>query len=172
MADAMKKHFVGMFEYQARCVPLVLESLYASKEKVREVGLASLVAPYERAVEIFCHLQAAKRLWLSRVSKLTEFPPDGVFPVWPLEKAAREAQEVDALWQRFARELNDDQLAGIVRYESTEGVGYESILADILTHVVNHSTYHRGQIAMLVAQTGVRPAVTDYIALTRRKLGE
>lgn len=53
---------------------------------------------------------------------------------------------------------------------STEGVKYESTVLDILTHVVNHSTYHRGQIASLIAATGTKPAVTDYIALTRRNL--
>lgn len=170
MSDALKAHFTRLFDYERKCSPLVMSSLRASRAKIEEVGLAALEAPHERAVEIFCHMQAARRLWLSRIRPdLTAFPSDGVFPVWPVEQVEKEAQEVDELWERYVSELSGTDLARPVRYSSTEGVAYISTLSDILTHVINHSSYHRGQIASLVAKTGVRPAVTDFIALTREK---
>lgn len=169
MSDALKAHFTRLFGYEARCTPLVIESLRASKAKIEEVGLAALVAPYERAVAVFCHTLAARQLWLSRISKHAEFPADGVFPVWSLEKAERESRIIERMWSEYFEGLDQSALSHIVKYTSTEGIVYESVLADVLTHVVNHSSYHRGQIALLIAQTGVRPAVTDFIALTREK---
>ncbi|MBY0262117.1 MAG: DinB family protein [Phycisphaerales bacterium] len=169
MADALAPHLRRAFEYEARCTPLTVADLASARVKVEQVGLASLAAPLERAIEIFCHIQAARRLWLSRVSDLTTFPPDGVFPVWPVEVAKREALELDQLWARFADTLTDEMLARPMQYTSTEGSAFASTLTDICTHVVNHSSYHRGQIAMLVAHAGIKPAVTDYIALTRAK---
>jgi uncharacterized damage-inducible protein DinB len=163
------EHFARLFEYEVKCTELVIRSLHESQRSVEQLSLASLAAPLERAVAIFCHIQAARRLWLHRVEpSLTPFPADGVFPIWELKKAEREAREMDGLWKKYIEGLPQRELAAPVAYTSTEGVGYESSLADILTHVVNHSSYHRGQIASLVAATGTKPAVTDYIALTRR----
>lgn len=168
MSIELREHFVRLFECDARCTPLVIDALRRSRAKIEEVGLASLEAPHEHAIEIFCHMQAARRLWLSRVEDSpADFPPDGVFPVWPLEKAETEAHEMDGLWARFLAGLPADAVRRPVRYACTEGKPFVSTLSDILTHVVNHSSYHRGQIASLVAKTGVRPPVTDFIALTR-----
>ncbi len=169
MPDTLAPHLRRAFDYEARCTPLTVADLRAARQKVEQIAVASLAAPLERAIEVFCHIQGARRLWLSRVSDLTTFPPDGVFPVWPVEKAERDALELDALWAQFARSFTDDALVRPVEYTSTEGAAFASTLADIAAHVVNHSSYHRGQIAMLVAHAGTKPAVTDYIALTRAK---
>jgi len=160
-------HFTRLFDYEASCTDLVLASLRHSRRAVEELGLASLAAPYERAVAIFCHIQAARRLWLHRVAPdRTDFPDGGLFPIWPFEQAEREARALDELWKAYLATAPD--VARPIRYTSTERAAYESTLADILTHVVNHSTYHRGQIASLVAATGVKPAVSDFIVIARR----
>lgn len=165
------EYYTRLFEYEARCTELVVTSLHAARETVEQLGLASLAAPYERAVAIFCHIQAARRLWLHRVGAAeAPAPEDGLFPIWDIRKAERQARELDALWPRHVATLRESDLARPMSYTSTEGVAYVSTLADILTHVVNHSTYHRGQIASLVAATGTKPAVTDFIALTRQTL--
>lgn len=170
MRTTPSEHFRGLLEYEARCTELVIRELREARQGVEHLGLASLAAPFERAIAIFCHMQAARRLWLSRIApELAGFPEGGVFPIWSPEQAEREAREMDELWSGYAAGLAAIDLSRPVRYTSTEGVVFESILADILTHVVNHSSYHRGQIASLVAATGTKPAVTDFIALTRTK---
>jgi uncharacterized damage-inducible protein DinB len=163
------EHFVRLFDYEIRCTDLTLRSLRDSRQSVEQLSLASLAAPFERAVAIFCHIQAARRLWLHRIEPaLAAFPPDGVFPIWDLKHAEAEAHEMDELWRRLISTLPSRDLNAEIAYTSTEGVEYRSTLSDMLIHVVNHSSYHRGQIANLVAATGTKPAVTDYIALTRR----
>jgi len=162
-----------IFDYEFRCTDLVIASIRSAKRSIEEFGLASLAVAYERAVATFCHTQAARRLWLSRIAPdLSGFPPDGVFPIWALEEAEIDARQVDGLWRAYLSRLaapDGPALTSLVRYSSTEGVVYESTLADILIHVINHSTYHRGQIANMVASAGAKPAVTDYIAITRKK---
>ena len=164
-------HIARLFDYERRCTDLVLTSLRHARHGVDQLGLASLAAPFERAVAIFCHVQAARQLWLHRLAPdRASFPDGGVFPIWPFERVATEARGTDERWAAYIAALTAAELDRVVRYTSTEGVKYESTVLDILTHVVNHSTYHRGQIASLIAATGTKPAVTDYIALTRRNL--
>ncbi len=170
MDRSLHEQLAALLGYETRCTPLVVAKLREGETRVRESGLASLAAPLERAMAIFAHMQAAKQLWLSRVSTLTGFPDGGVFPNWDLDRSERIAIEMDELWTRWLGGLGHDELHSIVRYTSTENVTYESTRGEILTHVVNHSSYHRGQIAGLLAQTGTKPASTDYITLTRRRV--
>lgn len=168
--DPLAIHLQKMLEFEARCSGLVVASLRDADQRVRQVGLASLAVPLERAVAIFAHVQAARQLWLSRVSKLTGFPDGGVFPAWTIDHSERVAREMDTLYEGFIRARSVHDLMQGVEYTSTESVKYESQLSEILTHVVNHGSYHRGQIAQLIAQTGNKPPVTDFIAITRRKM--
>jgi uncharacterized damage-inducible protein DinB len=43
-----------------------------------------------------------------------------------------------------------------------------SAVQDVLTHVVLHSAYHRGQIASLMRAGGAVPAYTDFIHAVRQ----
>ena len=70
---------------------------------------------------------------------------------------------MDKAWAIYARGLTEPALDRVLAYKATEGLDRALPVRDILTHVVNHSTYHRGQIARLIAECGVKPAVTDYI---------
>jgi uncharacterized damage-inducible protein DinB len=47
------------------------------------------------------------------------------------------------------------------------GDSYQNKIEDILIHVGNHGTYHRGQIAMLLREKGYNPVSTDYILYDR-----
>ena len=63
----------------------------------------------------------------------------------------------------FLRSLSDDALARPVPYTLLNGTRGEQTLGDLLTHVVNHSTYHRGQVATMLRQVGAAPPATDFL---------
>ncbi|MBL8765040.1 MAG: DinB family protein [Phycisphaerae bacterium] len=123
---------------------------------------------YARARSILAHNQMARQLWLSRLGAAAS-PAWVAFPDWPLERIEREAAELDAKWAAFIAGLSEADLAREVRYSGTDGSAYGSTVGDILTHVLNHSTYHRGQVASLAASLGGTPAETDFILFTRRE---
>ena len=62
----------------------------------------------------------------------------------------------------------DDQ----VEYRNSKGELWRSRVEDILTHVLFHSTYHRGQIALLMRASGMEPAYTDFIHAVRQRFVE
>jgi uncharacterized damage-inducible protein DinB len=59
--------------------------------------------------------------------------------------------------------LEDAGLDGLVRFRDTEGTEYAHALGDLMRHVVNHSSYHRGQAATQLRQLGEVPPGTDLI---------
>lgn len=162
------EHFRRLYEYEFRCTALVHEGLTRSRENIERVGVAALAAPFERAVQVWSHVQAARRIWLVRLGRGVDPPADGLFPAWSIDKARSQAEEMDTAWRGYIAALDARELSRVTRYTSTEGKGYDTEVRDILTHVVNHSSYHRGQIASLIAATGAKPPITDFVFFCRK----
>ena len=55
-----------------------------------------------------------------------------------------------------------------VAYRNSKGEPWTSTVGDILTHVVTHSAYHRGQVASELRAAGFEPAYTDFIHAVRQ----
>ena len=71
--------------------------------------------------------------------------------------------------QRTSFEIvtNADDFEKRVEYETTEGRVFANDLKDILFHIINHSTHHRGQILMDFRSNGMDPDQLDYIFYRR-----
>ena len=59
-----------------------------------------------------------------------------------------------------------------VEYRNSKGESWSSSVEDILAHVLLHSAYHRGQIALQMRSSGIAPAYTDFIHAVRQGLVE
>ena len=63
--------------------------------------------------------------------------------------------------------LSEADLDGMVVYRNTKGEEFASTLVDILTHVVIHGAYHRGQIARVLGAAGTSAAISNADAMQR-----
>ncbi len=125
-------------------------------------------APTSRACAITAHLVGSGRLWLAR---LEGRPAEGeVWPSLSLDQCDAGFRELEAAWERYLDGVKPADLDRAFSYKNTKGETWESTIRDVLMHVILHGTYHRGQIAMLVRQSGHAPAYTDFIEATRRGL--
>ena len=123
-----------------------------------------------RARQLLAHILSAERLWLERIRKHSQS-----LPVWPdLTREECEAliDELSRLWREFLSPLSADALSQQVVYTNSKGEPWTSTVQDILTHVVLHSAYHRGQIASQMRSAGEQPAQTDFIHAARQGLIE
>jgi uncharacterized damage-inducible protein DinB len=113
------------------------------------------------------HIIGAEVLWLSRM----EGAPSEL-PVWP-ELTVEQCQ---ARLAKLSSELGDlerfEPLNRPVSYTNSKGEPWTSMVEEILTHLVIHSAYHRGQIASDLRAAGQEPAYTDYIHAVRQGLLE
>src|ERR1700689_3822285 len=69
----------------------------------------------------------------------------------------------------FPASLNADDLHRIVQYKTVAGTAQAQPLWQMLQHVANHSTYHRGQVTTLLRQLGAKATSTDLIAFYRER---
>jgi uncharacterized damage-inducible protein DinB len=116
----------------------------------------------EKAQLIFSHILNAHSLWLDRISG-NEYR----YGVWQLHKAI-DLEEIHFKNHNDTIELLDKEIfEQKITYTNSQGNSYENRIDEILIHVTNHSTYHRGQVATIIKQAGITPPVTDYIAYKR-----
>jgi len=112
------------------------------------------------------HILSAEKLWLERIQRKRQS-----LPVWPnstVEECEAMADEMAASWRKYLDEIPPDGLDEIVEYRNSKGEPWSSRVEDVLTHVLMHSTYHRGQIALEMRAAGIEPAYTDFIHAVRQ----
>jgi uncharacterized damage-inducible protein DinB len=69
----------------------------------------------------------------------------------------RKWAEVEALQIEFVRSVSDESLQKMIPARDTL-----LSLAHLMQHMANHSTYHRGQISLMMRQLGAEPVATDF----------
>jgi uncharacterized damage-inducible protein DinB len=77
------------------------------------------------------------------------------------------AAENEAGYRAFVEQLSEDELAETVRYRTSQGKEFVTPVLDILTQVVTHGPYHRGQIAKAIGRVGGAAVNTDFITIAR-----
>lgn len=71
--------------------------------------------------------------------------------------------------QEFIGTLNEERLHAPVAFNDMSGNPYSDPLVKLMQHVVNHGTYHRGQVTTLVRQAGGEPVSLDMLYFFREQ---
>jgi uncharacterized damage-inducible protein DinB len=118
---------------------------------------------------VFGHLVAANFIWLNRIKDL----PKSELKLWGnynLVQLRDMVEEADRLWMDFINQT--ENFDRTLKYHNYVGDYFENNVQQIMIHLVNHGTYHRGQVAMLLRQKGFEPVNTDFITYDRVQSGQ
>jgi len=81
-------------------------------------------------------------------------------------QALREQRDnMDKLILDFSHTWDESMLQSDIRYRNMKGIKYQKPLGELLQHVFNHQTHHRGQVTTLLFQTGIDPEATDLLVM-------
>lgn len=150
----MRAHYEKLFRYDAWANQRVIDAV------------ATLPAPNAKILGWLAHIFWSQNLWYGRIQH-QDWSQTALQLDQPVAAWRQVATDYAERWQAFLATVAPDEWHGWISYRSTEGVAYRSLLSDILTHVVNHGSYHRGQIAAAIRQSGGVPVPTDFIVLSR-----
>jgi uncharacterized damage-inducible protein DinB len=107
-------------------------------------------------------------LWLERFHGRSPGRVEGLDALTSIAAVGGRADEVSEGLQAWAAALPPDALGRSVSYRSLRGDPFTMPLHDLLQHVVNHGTYHRGQIAMALRLLGAGAVPsTDFVIFQR-----
>ena len=165
-ANATEDRFVNLADYLRRQFAY---DEWANREvlnAIRATGATGNAS--ERSLQLMSHILAAELVWLERLKQL----PQSV-PVWPepdLAQCEAQAAKLGGQWLEFLDLITAGDVSQSIAYKNSKGQEWTSTIVDVLTHVVMHSAYHRGQVATHMRAHGQTPAYTDFIHGVRQGL--
>ncbi len=164
MADIKIAQYKRWFAYEQDAHEKVLASFKSVPEE-RRSG-----ADYRRAATILAHVVAARRIWLWRLGA-SGFAPSSLFPEDPdVERISQDWDATSLEWIQYLDTLDDAGVERVFEYKSIDGGRFRNSIEDVLAQLFGHSSYHRGQIAMLIRSAGGTPEITDLIYWCREPI--
>jgi uncharacterized damage-inducible protein DinB len=150
--------------YSAWATRRVLESVRSldAEELHRDLG-----SSYGGIYGTLAHIFQADCIWFDRLdgvstSSLANYAPDADFAAF-----SRSWLAVLDRWVSWTNALDTAGWDRIVAYRNTKGEPDSQPAWRIALHVVNHASYHRGQITTMLRQLGREPIGTDLMAYYR-----
>ncbi|GGC27001.1 hypothetical protein GCM10011386_18810 [Parapedobacter defluvii] len=147
----MKTFFENLFTYNHHCNQQ-LAAILSEKPEQADV----------KSMSLFSHMLNAHQIWNNRILG----QPTGC-TVWESRPSDAFAAIDQHNFNQTITLLGSFGLTDPITYKTSDGRPFVNTVGDILFHVINHSTYHRGQIALLFRQNGMEPLITDYIFYKR-----
>ena len=140
----------------------LLEYGHHFNQKLADVFIENQGKTSEKSIKLFSHVLNAHQIWNNRID-----PQQPTFEVWALQ-SIRDFKNIDKTnHDHSLRILDRFDLNDKINFTNTKGMTFNNCIRDVLFHVINHSTYHRGQLATDFRQNGIDPLLTDYILYKR-----
>lgn len=117
------------------------------------------------------HMMSAEWVWLSRWQGTSPTAMPEQWKELDLSNLQQAWTRLDDALQGFVARLQEAELDRPLSYHDMAGTAHVSTLAQMLRHVVNHSSYHRGQVTTMLRQLGMAAAATDLILYYRLEDG-
>ena len=115
------------------------------------------------------HTLGAEWIWLERWKGVspTQRMDEGEFTdILVLRSRWKAVEEHRESW---FENLGESAVRQKIRYQSLAGKSFEAPLWQLIQHLANHSTYHRGQVTSLLRQVGGRTVTTDMVVFDREQ---
>jgi uncharacterized damage-inducible protein DinB len=112
------------------------------------------------------HIFAADRVWLARIQgtpRVNFVDPED----HNLAFLASEWPVLGERWKEWAAGVTDESVTTEASYADLKGNPWTTPLWQIILHVVNHATHHRGQVSGFLRCMGHKPPALDLIAYYR-----
>ena len=147
----MKAFFKDKFEYN-----------YESNKRVIAQIEANPKTYSARVQKLICHTLNAQNIWTTRILRTPN--TQGVWEIFNLNELQQLNLDNHTLSLQMLAECT---LEETMEYVNTVGETFSDKVENMVYHMINHGTYHRGQIITDLKSEGVTPISTDYIFYKR-----
>jgi uncharacterized damage-inducible protein DinB len=163
----MKEIILQYAAYHAWANGQLFDTLLSLAEEQQHAIVSSSFPSLYKTV---LHMLDAESIWWQRL-KLQERldrPSDGFSG--DMQALCTRLQQQDKQWQDWVSSASENALQHEFIYFNSKKERFKQPVYQMLLHLFNHGTYHRGQLVTMLRQLGVEkiPA-TDFIVWSRRK---
>ncbi len=147
----MKELLLSYARYNVWANKQMIDALFKLEPALVDKEIASSFPSLRKTVY---HVWGAEDIWLQRLQHVAK-------PTWvaaafegSFQEACHNWEQVSAQLLHYVSAMQDDALHNTLHYNDIKGNPYQRKIWEVLQHVCNHSTYHRGQLVTMLRQCG------------------
>ncbi|MFA5404047.1 MAG: DinB family protein [Ignavibacteria bacterium] len=141
-----KLHFTFLLNYDYWANERIIESV---KENNISTG---------KPIALLSHIINAEILTIARIKKTKYIDP---FEVRSIENNMELSKSINSEWLEFINSLRENEFNNLIEYDNIKGEHITAKIWEMFLHMINHSTYHRGQIATSLRIMNITPPASD-----------
>jgi uncharacterized damage-inducible protein DinB len=155
-----------LYEYNAWANHRALDaaSALSNEQFVKPMG-----SSFGSVRDTLAHICGAEWIWLERFQGRSPASLPDVLECGDLASFRAKWSEQEKRLLRFVNGLTQEEMNRVFEYKTLKFGVYKNPLWESLQHVVNHGTYHRGQVTTLLRQHGAQPMATDLMHFYRER---
>lgn len=161
----MKELLVSYTKYNLWANAKIAELLISLDRQLLD---KELISSFNTIRKTAYHIWDAEVIWYNRLKGVS-------FTDWPSKDFSgtdndffKKFVEHSSKFPVFVGDKSEDELASTFKYKTLDGKEYENLVGNIIVHVMNHSTFHRGQLITMLRNVGYTDfSSTDYSAFLR-----
>jgi uncharacterized damage-inducible protein DinB len=116
------------------------------------------------------HLWLAEEAWWQRLKLVENLQLESQEFTGNFSELEKKFSRQSAEWADWVNNATEAQLSHVFAYQNTKREQFKQPVNEVLMHLFNHGTYHRGQLVTLLRQLGVEKIPqSDYIVYCRKK---
>lgn len=162
----MKAFLEALANYNLWANTTLTDTVLAMKEHLHQQHVPS---SFPNLYATILHMWDAESIWWQRMHHHESIliPSKNFNP--SVKEAVNGLISQSHLWAGFLKEARTSELEAELQYRNMKNEPFVQPLADVLIHVFNHGTYHRGQLVTLMRALGAEKIPqTDYIVWSRK----
>ena len=129
-----------------------------------------IISSFPSIRKTLLHIWDAESIWWQRLKLSERITAPGAGFEGGQEELIKKIQRQSAEWKEWIDNSSAAQLNHVFAYQNTKREQFKQPVYEMLMHLFNHGTYHRGQLVTMLRQTGVdKIPATDMIVFYRKK---
>ena len=136
-----------------------------SEEQVNKEIVSSFPSVYKTVL----HLMEVENVWWERL-KLVEHTTLSGWYTENFDEMSKKLLALSYQWHNWIKDANDANITHVFAYYNSKKEFFKQPVYEMLLHLFNHQTFHRGQIITMFQQLGLdKIQPSDFIVFTRKK---
>lgn len=163
----MKKIFLTYAAYNVWATQQIIDcALKLPEEKLHQ----EINSSFNSVFKTFMHMWDAESIWWQRMKLAEHVEAPGKNFTGDFKKLSVQLIGQSVQWKEWVENATEAALTHEFIYQNTKREQFKQPMYEVLFHLFNHGTYHRGQLITMLRQLGVtNPPATDMIIFLRKK---
>lgn len=133
-------------------------------EKINYVIISSFPSVYKTVL----HMMEVENIWWERLMLYERATLTGWFN-GDFKALSEKLLQLSTQWIDWVNEANETNIMHVFGYKNTRNESFRQPVYEVLLHLFNHQSYHRGQLVTMLRQLGVHNIPpTDFIVFARK----